>query len=42
MSMSLETMETDFDRFAEWIGATGDLARRKGRVSQRHNASDAP
>ncbi len=39
MAMRLETIDSDFDRFADWIGATGDLAAARAELAQRHNAT---
>lgn len=38
MTMRLETLEADFDRLAEWIGAEGDLAAARAQLAVRHNA----
>ena len=39
MDMRLETIEADFDRFIDWIGAEGDLDEARETVKRRHNAS---
>lgn len=41
MSMALETMETDFDRLAQWIGAEGDLEAARAELRISHNATKA-
>jgi hypothetical protein len=46
MTFRLEQAATDFPRFWEWIGATGDLAAAQAEWQTQHNASkpksDAP
>ena len=39
MHIRLETAQTDFPRFCEWIGATGDMKAALGEFSVRHNAT---
>ena len=40
MEMSLETMAEDFDVFAGWIGAEGDLAAARAELNVAHNATE--
>ncbi len=39
MTMQLETIAADFDRFIDWIGATGDLPAARAALAEHHNAS---
>ncbi|SDE01819.1 hypothetical protein [Limimaricola pyoseonensis] len=39
MQMRLETLETDFDRLIDWIGAEGDLTAARAELMTRHNAT---
>ena len=39
MTMRLETIEADFERFTGWIGARGDLAAARAELAHRHNAT---
>ncbi|QQA44110.1 hypothetical protein [Pelagovum pacificum] len=39
MAMKLETMEQDFPRFVDWIGATGDIDAGLKELAERHNAT---
>lgn len=39
MHIRLETARTDFPRFSDWIGATGDLDSALAEFSVRHNAT---
>lgn len=41
LDMRLETIGPDFDRFADWIGAEGDLSAARAELAVRHNASRA-
>lgn len=41
MGMTLETMESDFDRFIRWIGAEGDLDAARAELRISHNATKA-
>ena len=41
MEMTLETMESDFDRFTGWIGAEGDLDAARAELRITHNATKA-
>ena len=40
MVIRLETLGPDFDRFIDWIGATGDLDAAQAELLVRHNASE--
>jgi hypothetical protein len=40
MTMQLETISADFDRFVAWSGAEGDLAAARAELTIRHNATD--
>jgi hypothetical protein len=37
--MALESIGPDFDRFCDWAGATGEMARAQKALSMQHNAS---
>ena len=39
MTMHVETMEADFPRFWDWIGATGDLTAATAEWGTLHNAT---
>ncbi|MGR3463167.1 hypothetical protein [Limimaricola sp.] len=39
MRMRLENISADFDRFCDWIGATGDLGAARAELAHRHNAT---
>lgn len=39
MTMRLETIDADFPRFWDWIGAEGDLEAAKAEWGQRYNAT---
>ncbi len=39
MVIQLETLAPDFDRFIDWIGATGDLDAARHELTILHNAS---
>lgn len=39
MTMRLETIEADFDRLVDRIGATGNLAAARTELARRHNAT---
>lgn len=41
MPLRLETLETEFPRFLDWIGAEGDLEAGLAEITQRHNATEA-
>jgi len=41
MTMRLETIGADFDRFCDWSGATGDLASARAELGIRHNATES-
>lgn len=40
MTMQLETISADFDRFVDWSGAEGDLVAARAELEVRHNATD--
>ncbi|ROT96122.1 hypothetical protein [Histidinibacterium lentulum] len=40
MALSLETLEEEFPRFLDWIGAEGDLGAAQAEIRLRHNASE--
>ena len=40
MQMKVETMEQDFPKFWDWIGAKGDLAAATTEWTVRHNATE--
>lgn len=40
MTMNVETMDTDFPAFWDWIGATGDLDAAMAEWHTRHNATE--
>jgi hypothetical protein len=39
MTMQLETIGADFDRFVDWSGAEGDLDGARAELHVRHNAT---
>jgi len=41
MEMALETMADDFEVFAGWIGAEGDMAAARAELAITHNATEA-
>lgn len=41
LTMRLETMEADFDRLVDWIGAEGDLDAARAELRISHNATKA-
>lgn len=41
MTMRLERIGTDFDRFLDWSGATGDLDAARAELGIRHNATES-
>lgn len=40
LSMRLETLEEDFETFAGWIGAEGDLESARAEIRVRHNPTE--
>jgi hypothetical protein len=43
MTMALESLATDFDRFVAWSGSTGDLDAARAQLAIQHNATrDTP
>lgn len=39
LTIRLESIERDFDRLCDWIGAQGDLNAARAELARRHNAS---
>ena len=39
LPMALETIEDDFETFADWIGCGGDLTAARQAIRIRHNAT---